>query len=292
MNALTLVGGNTQVPAHIAARGLSAVTQALTAGDAVGKRISIEGGTFRMIVDGQEIQRRKERDLDIVIIRATPTNSRSYYDPDVEYKRGEAPPPLCTSLHGDKPDANSKEPQHATCMGCPNNTKGSGKNGKSMACRFHRHLAVVLANDIMGNIYQLRVPATSLFGAGVDGKLLPLEAYNKMLKANNVNIDDFVTKIEFDTDAATPKLTFSAVRFLDPEEVNLVNAQAETTDAKQATGDDKNANTPKKIPVVALPTNEKAAVPEPTTAKSSKAVEPRDKEKVKNALDAWGDEDE
>ncbi len=288
MSALTLVGGNTQIPTHIAARGVSAATLALAGSDAAGKRISIEGGTFRMYVDGQEMMRIKDRDLDIIIVRASPANSRSYYDPTVAYKRGASTPPLCISVHGDKPDANSKEPQHSTCMGCPNNAKGSGNNG-SRACRFHRKLAVVLANDIMGNVYQLNIPATSLFGDGVDGRLLPLEAYNKMLKANNVNIDDFVTKIEFDTDAATPKLTFSAVRFLDQEEVNLVNTQAETADAKQATGDDKNANTPKKISMVALPTSEKTEVPEPTT--KAKPVTPRNQENIKKTIDAWGDDE-
>ena len=154
-----------------------------------------------------------------------------------------------------------------------------------------------------GGVYQLNIPATSLFGDGVNGKQLPLEAYARMLKSNNVNVDDVVTNMEFDTDASTPKLTFSASRFLTAGELTIVTKQGESDEAKQATGDipygGAENNTKKKLSSMVAETEvvdedkpvkkAKAEIPEPTV--KSKTAEPRDAGKVKEILDAWGDDE-
>ena len=299
---ITLFDNNTTVPAHIAARGASATTLALAGKGASSKRISIEGGTFRMIVDGKEMSKSKARDMNIVVVRTAPANSRAYYDPTVVYVKGEHMAPLCSSVHGDKPAADSKEPQSIKCQDCPQNIKGSGKND-SRACRFFRRVAVIVENDMEGAVYQMNIPATSLFGDGVNGKQLPLEAYARMLKSNNVNVDDVVTNMEFDTDASTPKLTFSASRFLTPDELTIVTEQGESDEAKQATGDipygGAENNTKKKLPSMVAETavvdedkpvkKAKVEIPEPTV--KSKTAEPRDAGKVKEILDAWGDDE-
>lgn len=301
-NDITLFDNNTTVPAHIAARGASATTLALAGKGASSKRISIEGGTFRMIVDGKEMSKSKARDMNIVVVRTAPANSRAYYDPNVVYQRGVSVAPLCSSVHGDKPEANSEEPQSPTCQSCLQNIAGSGKNN-SRACRFFRRIAVVQENDMEGGVYQLNIPATSLFGDGVNGKQLPLEAYARMLKSNNVNVDDVVTNMEFDTDASTPKLTFSASRFLTAGELTIVTEQGESDEAKQATGDipygGAESNTKKKLPSMVAETEvvdedkpvkkAKSEIPEPTV--KSKTAEPRDAGKVKEILDAWGDDE-
>ena len=301
-NDITLFDNNTTVPAHIAARGASAATLALAGKGAANKRISIRGSTFRMVVDGKEISKSKARDMNVVIVRTAPANSRAYYDPKETFDEAASQAPLCTSVHGDKPETNSKEPQSIKCQDCPQNIKGSGK-GDSRACRFFRRIAVIPENDMAGGVYQLNIPATSLFGDGVNGKQLPLEAYAKMLKANNVNVDDVVTNMEFDTDASTPKLTFSASRFLTAAELNVVVEQGESDEAKQATGDipygGTENNAQKKLPSVVAETEVveedkpvkkvKAEIPEPTV--KNKTAEPRDAGKVKEILDAWGDDE-
>lgn len=234
-NELTLFNGGS-VPAHIVQRGVSANTLALAGNSFQGKRISIEGGVFRLIMDGKEVAKNKNRDMNIVIVRTAPTNSRVYYDPAVPYVRGQATPPLCSSVDGIKPDAHVSKQQAATCDKCPQNIAGSGNND-SRACRYNRRLAVVLDGDIGGDVYQLQLPATSLFGKGNGStQNLPLEAYARMLHANNVSIDAIVTKMEFDTDASTPKLTFTAVRYLEPDELATVERQGETPEAEQAIG--------------------------------------------------------
>jgi hypothetical protein len=286
-NDITLFDGNTAVPAHIAARAASAATLALAGKGASSKRISIEGGTFRMIVDGKEIAKTKARDMNIVIVRPAPATSRAYYDPTVVYQRGVAVAPLCTSLSGDKPDAQSEEPQASKCQECPQNIAGSGKNN-SRACRFFRRLAVVQESDMEGAVYQLNIPATSLFGDGVNGQQLPLEAYAKMLKSNNVNVDDVVTNMEFDTDAATPKLTFSANRFLTPQELVVITEQGDTKEARQATGEiaygAESTQQKKLAPVVEQRAVEETPVAEPT--KKPKVVE-RDTKKINSVIDEW-----
>jgi hypothetical protein len=92
---------------------------------------------------------------------------------------------------------------------------------------------VVLANDIGGNIYQITLPSTSIFGAGEQGKW-PLEAYGKMLGSRNLPITAVVTEMRFDTSVSTPKLTFKAVGFLSQAEHELAIRQGQSESAKKA----------------------------------------------------------
>jgi hypothetical protein len=94
----------------------------------------------------------------------------------------------------------------------------------------------VLEGDMSGDVYQIILPATSIFGKGNGTQNLPLEAYARMLHGNRVGVDSVVTKMEFDTDASTPKLTFSPARFLEADEQEVVDSQAGTPEAEQAIG--------------------------------------------------------
>lgn len=224
------------IPAHIANRQLSAATLALSSGNAVSKRISIEGGVFRMMVGGKEIAKNTDRSMNIAIVSTAPANSRVFYDPSVPYVRGQAAAPTCSATDGVKPNPDTKTPQASSCASCPQNVKGSGTNGTSMACRFQRRLAVVLDNDLSGDVYQIILPATSIFGRGEGTQQLPLEAYARMLRGNRTGIDTVITKMEFDTDSSTPKLLFSPVRFLEPNELDIIDRQSDTPEAEQAIG--------------------------------------------------------
>ena len=224
------------IPAHIAARQLSAATLALSSGNAVSKRISIEGGVFRMMVGGKEVAKNTDRSMNIAIVSTAPANSRVFYDPSVPYIRGQASAPTCSATDGVKPNPGTKAPQASTCASCPQNVKGSGANGTSMACRFQRRLAVVLDNDLSGDVYQIILPATSIFGKGDGTQQLPLEAYARMLHGNRVGVDSVITKMEFDTDSSTPKLLFSPVRFVDANEQEIIDRQSDTPEAEQAIG--------------------------------------------------------
>lgn len=222
MSELTLFskGGN-KLPAHLRNLELDETTKALMGGSGgSGKRISIRGGVFRMLVDGKEIAKNEERSMNIVIVAANPKVSRSFYAGD--YEEGKNIAPDCWSNDGVAPDTKVAEPQASKCASCPQNIAGSAKQGGGRACRFSQRMAVMLENDMKGDVFQLTLPAQSIFG-DVEGGKMPMQAYAKFLGGHGLPITAVVTEMRFDTASATPKLTFKAVRPLEEEE--LVNAQ-------------------------------------------------------------------
>ena len=141
---------------------------------------------------------------------------------------------------------------------------------------------------------------------------MPLEAYARMLHGNNTGVDTVITKMEFDTDSSTPKLLFSPVRFLEQNELDIVDRQADTPEAEQAIG--LNAfQTDTSAPALAAPkptatvdttaapkssgfqpveatapaADEEEAIPEPVKATPVDAD--ARSAKIANVLDAWGD---
>ena len=232
MSNITLFSSS-NVPAFARNNELSETAKALTGGSGSNtKRISIKGGVFRLVAGGKEIASVDDRHLDVVIVRAAPKVSRIFYAG--AYDADKIVRPECWSNDGEKPDASIKEPQNATCMGCPQNEAGSG-NGNSRACRFQQRLAVVLANNMEGDVLQLTLPATSIFGKE-DGDKRPLQAYARFLAAQNppVNPEQIVTRMKFDTKAESPKLFFAPVRWLTDDEYPTVVNQSESADAKAA----------------------------------------------------------
>lgn len=220
-----------QVPAHIAKRGISAVAKALAGGSAQsGKRISIKGGVFRLVVDGKEVTAIEDRHLDIVIVNAAPKVSRTFYAGT--YTEGAATAPTCYSQDGDKPDASVKAPQHSNCANCPQNVSGSGQ-GTSRACRYSQRLAVVLANDVEGDVMQLSLAATSIFGKA-EGENRPLQDYARHLSAQGIDPTMLITRMKFDTKAPVPKLFFKAMRWLSEDELNTCQEKGVSEEALKA----------------------------------------------------------
>ena len=223
---------NAKVPAFAKKGELSDIAKSLAggAGGGGGKRISIKGGVFRLLVDGKEVASIDERYLDVVIVNAAPKIGRTFY---MKAYDGETPSaPDCWSADGERPDAGAANPQSDRCATCPQNIKGSG-TGESRACRFSQRLAVVLANDLEGNVMQLQLPATSIFGKE-EGDKRPLQAYARYVVANQASPEMMITRMQFDTKAEAPKLFFKPVRWLDEEEYEIVVRQGKTDDAKRA----------------------------------------------------------
>jgi hypothetical protein len=233
MSEMTLFskGGNT-LPAHLKNLQLDATTKALMggSGNGGGKRISIRGNVFRMMVDGKEIAQNEDRAMNIIIAAANANVSRTFYAGT--YQEGQAMAPTCWSNDGVTPDIKSEQPQASKCASCQQNIKGSGQ-GDSRACRFSQRLAVLLENDIRGDIYQLTLPAQSIFGAAENGKM-PLQSYAKFLGSHGLPVTAVVTEMRFDTASATPRLTFKAVRPLNEEELAMTQDKGQSTEAKLA----------------------------------------------------------
>jgi hypothetical protein len=221
-----------QLPSFARKGELSSIAKALTGGGTGTsmKRISTKGGVFRLIAGGKEVAAIEDRHLDVVIVNAAPKVSRTFYAG--QFVEGQATAPNCWSADGDLPDASVTEPQAKSCATCPQNVKGSGQ-GDSRACRFSQRLAVVLANDIEGDVMQLTLAATSIFGKE-DGDKRPLQAYARYLAAQNISPETLVTRLKFDTKAAVPKLFFQPVRWLDDTEFATITDKGQSDEAKKA----------------------------------------------------------
>jgi len=224
------------VPSFAKNAALSATTLALAGGvpSANGmKRVSIKGGVFRLLAGGKEVASIEDRHLDVIVVKAAPKVSRIFYAGSYD-KDAAAAPPDCTSGDGDKPDAGVRNPQASTCAACPQNIAGSG-NGNSRACRYQQRLAVVLANNPEGDVLQVTLPATSIFGKE-EGDKRPLQAYARFMAAQTppVNLDAIVTRMKFDTKAESPKLIFAPVRWLTDAEYLTAQDQGQSKDAERA----------------------------------------------------------
>jgi hypothetical protein len=211
------------------------------------KRVSIKGGVFRLLAGGKEVAAIDERFLDVIVVKAAPKVSRIFYAGSYD-KDAAAAPPDCTSGDGDKPDAGVRNPQASSCAACPQNIAGSG-NGNSRACRYQQRLAVVLANNPEGDVLQVTLPATSIFGKE-EGDKRPLQAYARAMAAQTppVNLDSIVTRMKFDTKAESPKLIFAPVRWLTDDEYEIVQSQSQSKDAEKAV-----ASTPAAVDGVTAP---------------------------------------
>lgn len=290
-----------QLPAFARKGELSAIAKALTGGGTGTsmKRISTKGGVFRLIAGGKEVAAIDDRHLDVVIVNAAPKVSRTFYAS--QFVEGEAKAPDCWSADGDLPDATASQPQAKSCATCPQNIKGSGQ-GDSRACRFSQRLAVVLANDMEGDVMQLTLAATSIFGKE-DGDKRPLQAYARYLAAQNISPETLVTRLKFDTKAAVPKLFFQPVRWLDDTEYAGVIEKGQSEEAKravtmtvaQADGVKPIALEGKK-PVATAPAVEAdEAVDEPEVRKETKAkptAVPKKAGNLASVVDNWDADDE
>lgn len=283
------------LPSYLKNAELDATTKALMGGGGgESKRISIKGGVWRMMVNGKEIAKNEDRSMNVVIVAAAEKVSRTFYAKQYS-EGGEVTAPDCWSADGEMPDAKAKNPQAKRCLDCNQNIKGSGQ-GDSRACRYSQRLAVVLANDIKGDIFQLTLPAASIFGAGEAGKW-PLQTYAKLIGGKGVPITAVVTEMRFDTSSATPKLTFKPVRVLDPDEHTTAISQGKTPQAQRAiTMTVAEADGVKVAEANALEFSKKPEpevvaeeVEEPVKRTAKKEEAPAEKKDLSKILDEWDD---
>lgn len=282
--------GGAKLPAYLKGVELDATTKALAGSGGSSRRISIKGGVFRMIVNGEQMAENDDRQMNIVVVAAAPYVNRQFYE--AAYEEDKIASPTCWSADGKTPEATSTNVQSKSCDTCPQNIAGSGQ-GESRACRYQQRLAVVLEGEIDGPIYQLALPATSLFGKGEPNSTkLPLQAYARYLAQHGTPITAVVTEMKFDTKAATPKLTFKPMRPLTEEEYESIKEQGSSADAQQAIKltvfqqDKKDATSaPKAKAKPADEEEEPKAMP-----KAAKPTAPAGKKPVSAVIAEWDDE--
>lgn len=198
-------------------------------------RLSIRGGVFRKVVNGQEVGELEQRAIKAVIVKTAPI-SRMYFSG--QYVVGQTNPPKCWSsdTNSGRParDVPASDRQSETCFDCTQNVKGSGA-GEGRACRYSQRVALLLADagDSIkaGHAYQLSLPATSIFG---DNKQkMGLQTYARQLYGQEAPLAAVLTEIRFDTESSTPKLCFKPVRMLLQEELQISLAKQQDAETEK-----------------------------------------------------------
>lgn len=198
------------------------------------RRIQLSNGrTFKRVVNGEQIGKAAPNQLDVIVVDWLAEPSRKFYagayDPNAK-----ATLPDCWSNDGVTPEAGAKGKQASSCAACPKNVKGSGQNGKGKACRYERRLAILVAGDPSGDVYQIAIPGASLFSDN-DGNVYGFEGYKKFLLANGEALDTVVTRIIYDTEADTAKVGFKAIRHLTEVEAGFVDAAQDDPETERYT---------------------------------------------------------
>lgn len=280
MAELDIFKGNSLVNSDLF-KSLMDDNKKMAGGGGIGKRLSIRGSRFRMIVDGEQVSVSKSNTMNMVIVDAAPI-ARTYYEGSFDPENPSAP--KCWSADTQAPSEDVPEDQKmaSRCADCPMNVRGSGQ-GETRACRFSQRLAVTLEGE-SDDVYQLQLPATSIFGAAV-GNDMGLQAYIKYLSAHNTPAIAVMTEMRFDDDATAPKLYFKPTRALDEEELKVAIAQRESDDVKKAlefTVAPPKDSDAKKPAAKAEPKAEKKAEPE-AEVDTSEVEEPKKVEKSAKA---------
>ena len=151
----------------------------------------------------------------------------------------------------------------------------------------------MLADDVRGDVYQLTLAATSIFGRG-DVDKMPFQQYAKYVGSQGKNINTLVTEMRLDSDSTTPKLTFKPVRFLERDEWESAREKGNSPAAKSAISQTpaQTDSKPKTIsaPKASAPVEEE--IPEPTKRPSKKNAEPAPKKDFVDVLNEWSTDDE
>lgn len=224
---ITIFAQPQPVPAYLLnnpiAKALAEQMEGGLAGNQI-NRISLRNGKFRFMKKGVEIAAVPEK-LEVVMIAANPAVGRMFYikafDPDDAGQR-----PDCYSRDGVKPEPDSPVLQSTQCAQCPQNAKGSAKNGEGKACAYKKRTIVVAPTNIAGDAYAVDAGSMSMFGdEDKANRMFNLKSYIEALKANGLIVPAVVTRMTFDDEASVPKLLFTPVRVLSEAEFAQVTAR-------------------------------------------------------------------
>lgn len=272
------------LPAHLAGVDIAGMNADLTAHAGGGfPVISIKGKVFAVVRDGERVVLPNPKDpdspatsIEVVLVKANKDKSKVFYiekyDPNGSDK---AKKPDCYSSNGTTPAADSEHKQAASCAVCPHNAWGSATNEKGIAtkgkaCQDSVRIAVV-PNGQLNDPHLIRVPPASIKALG---------EYGQMLAKRGVAYNMVVTKIGFDQDAESPKLTFKPMGFLSAEDYATVKETMELQTTEDIVGvaglvhTDAPAEAAAPAPKVEAPKAEPAPAPKPKAAAPKPVAKP------------------
>lgn len=206
-----------KLPAYLKSFNVSELNADLTAHAGGGfPVISIKGKQFAIVRDGERVVIPNPKDpdspannIEVVLLKANKGTSKVFYLKGYDPKESDGAKPDCYSADGIAPAADAEKPQAKKCATCPHNQWGSRVtergNSKGKACNDTVRMAVAPAGQLNDPML-LRVPPASIRGLG---------EYGQLLAKRGVGYNMVVTKVAFDPDAESPKLTFKPIGFLD-----------------------------------------------------------------------------
>lgn len=217
-------------------------------------KIGIKQARWRIIENGVE-EVLNTLALEVIIVGANRNKSKVFYLSKYNNKDDEAKKaPDCWSDNGVGPSARCSSPQAQTCAACPHNVWGSritDAGNQTKACADYKKLAVVLADDLGRNAFELRVPPASL---------KPMNEIITRLMNNKIPLWAVVFELTFDPSEDYPKINFKPVRYIDQTQTDIVQEWLADTEINAIVGSD---DTPRPEGT-ALPAAQPAPVP-PTT---------------------------
>lgn len=218
MNIIPFDSG-TNLPSFLKKVDIAALNSDLTAHAGGGfPVISIKGKVFAVVRDGEREIQMNPKDLEsaatslnVVLLKANKGTSKVFYLKGYDKDTSEGQKPDCYSSDGIEPAGDAQNKQAKKCATCAHNQWGSriSEKGatKGKACSDTVRMAVAPAGQI-NDAMLLRVPPASIKALG---------EYGQMLAKRGVGYNMVVTKVGFDLQAESPKLTFSPIGLLDDE---------------------------------------------------------------------------
>ena len=228
-----------------------------TGGESV-NRISLKQSRFRLIVGGEQVRVLDEPYMDVIVLRANPSASRSYYKDEYDPSADDQAP-TCYSDDGIYPNPDAREKQAVSCANCPMNqwgskiSKMSGKKVK--ACQETKRLAIVPASNPQAPAFQLNVPTASMNVWGTFVRTL-----NQASPA--VPYNGIITRVKFDPDSDYPKLNFDPVSWLSDDQYAIVRERYQSDEVNRVATLVQNPQ-PDPSQVIATSTQPHQADPEP-----------------------------
>lgn len=193
------------------------------AGRSNNKRLSIEGGVFRKMVNGKEVAKIDERSMDVIFVRMAPSASRTFYDGS--YDPTKKSKILCWSSDSRTPDIDVKIPQAPKCDQCTHSIRGA-----QPSCKLSWRTAIALPSN-PSELIQLTLPSKSCFGEGIEDKR-PFRPYVQFLAAAGINNEVVLTKMQFDTTVQHPRVLFNPNGAVPPEMQAQLRELGQTEEAK------------------------------------------------------------
>ena len=195
-------------------------------------QISIKGSRFRLKEPNGAEEVVNALNLDVFVIDANPHLTKNYYEETYNPQVTEPSAPVCFSDSGVAPSSRATKPQCLSCAACPHNAWGSKitpSGGKTKECADSKRVAVILAANPTGPVYELRVPAASMS---------PMANTFRQLIERGINPSTLLFRLTFDSSVDYPKLVFTPAAYATQDQAGIISKLIGSAEVRRVLGVD------------------------------------------------------